>query len=56
MTVGYIIEHLLGVKLRIVPQFHSHLEPLKFIKKENLANQVSSNSENIRICKALNCQ
>ncbi|XP_035695082.1 beta-1,3-N-acetylglucosaminyltransferase lunatic fringe-like [Branchiostoma floridae] len=40
-TLGFIIERLLRVKLVQIQQFHSHLEWLKFIKKEELPHQVS---------------
>lgn len=39
VTLGYIIEHLLGVKLTQVPQFHSHLEPMNSV--DNLDEQIS---------------
>jgi len=29
VTVGYIVEHLLGKKLTVIEQFHSHLEPIE---------------------------
>ncbi|VDN57873.1 unnamed protein product [Dracunculus medinensis] len=28
VTLGYLIEHLLNVKLTVIDEFHSHLEPL----------------------------
>lgn len=40
VTIGYIIEHLLGINLTVVEKFHSHLEPMKFIRKEILKDQV----------------
>src|SRR5688500_5619859 len=33
-------EHLLKKKLTVIEEFHSHLEPMKFIKPEQLADQV----------------
>ncbi|XP_018336908.1 fringe glycosyltransferase [Agrilus planipennis] len=41
VTMGYIIEHLLKKPLTVVDQFHSHLEPMKFIRKELLHDQIS---------------
>ncbi|XP_053202888.1 fringe glycosyltransferase-like [Panonychus citri] len=41
VTIGYIIEHLLGINLTVVEQFHSHLEPMKFIRKEILKDQIT---------------
>jgi fringe len=41
VTMGYIIEHLLQKKLTIIEEFHSHLEPMKFLKNTQLAEQVS---------------
>lgn len=41
VTMGYIIEHLLGGKLTVADNFHSHLEPMKFLKKESLSDQVT---------------
>ena len=40
VTLGYIVEHLLNKKLTVVDNFHSHLEPMKFIKMNSLADQV----------------
>ncbi|KRT86930.1 hypothetical protein AMK59_2505, partial [Oryctes borbonicus] len=40
VTMGYIIEHLLKKPLTVVDQFHSHLEPMKFIRREILEDQV----------------
>ncbi|KAK8756717.1 hypothetical protein V5799_000582 [Amblyomma americanum] len=39
--MGYIIEHLLKKNLTVVENFHSHLEPMKFLKKEALSDQVT---------------
>lgn len=41
VTMGYIIEHLLKKNLTVVENFHSHLEPMKFLKKEALSDQVT---------------
>ncbi|XP_063929958.1 fringe glycosyltransferase [Zophobas morio] len=41
VTMGYIIEHLLKKPLTVVDQFHSHLEPMKFIRREILEDQIS---------------
>lgn len=41
VTVGYIVEYLLRKPLTVIEQFHSHLEPMKFIKKESLPEQIS---------------
>ena len=39
VTMGYVLEHLLRVPLTTVEEFHSHLEPLRFIR--SLADQIS---------------
>ncbi|XP_033219919.1 fringe glycosyltransferase isoform X2 [Belonocnema kinseyi] len=41
VTMGYIIEHLLKKQLTVVEQFHSHLEPMKFLNKDTFHEQVS---------------
>lgn len=41
VTMGYIIEHLLQQPLTVVDQFHSHLEPMKFIRKDMIEDQIS---------------
>lgn len=41
VTLGYLIEHLLNVKLTVVNKFHSHLEALEEITREELNNQIS---------------
>ncbi|XP_064477940.1 fringe glycosyltransferase-like [Ornithodoros turicata] len=41
VTMGYIIEHLLGHNLTVAESFHSHLEPMKFLRKESLSDQVT---------------
>lgn len=40
VTMGYIIEHLLKKQLTVVEQFHSHLEPMKFLNKDTFDEQV----------------
>lgn len=44
VTVGYIVEHLLQKKLTVIDSFHSHLEPMKFIKSTSLSDQVRVSS------------
>ncbi|KAG7170713.1 Fringe glycosyltransferase-like [Homarus americanus] len=39
--MGYIIEHMLRKKLTVVDEFHSHLEPMRFVNTDSLARQVS---------------
>ncbi|XP_026826014.1 fringe glycosyltransferase isoform X2 [Ooceraea biroi] len=41
VTMGYIIEHLLQKQLTVVEQFHSHLEPMKFLNKDTFHEQIS---------------
>ncbi|EEB10059.1 Fringe glycosyltransferase, putative [Pediculus humanus corporis] len=41
VTMGYIIEHLLRKHLTVVEQFHSHLEPMKFLRRNSLQDQIS---------------
>lgn len=41
VTMGYIIEYLLKKQLTVVEQFHSHLEPMKFLNKDTFGEQVS---------------
>ncbi len=41
VTVGYIVEHMLGVPLTVVRSFHSHLEPLRMIPETTFADQIS---------------
>lgn len=40
VTMGYIIEYLLKKNLTVVDQFHSHLEPMKFLNKDTFHEQV----------------
>ena len=42
VTMGYIIEYLLKKQLTVVEQFHSHLEPMKFLSKDTFHEQVIS--------------
>lgn len=39
-TVGYIVEGLLGARLRHSPLFHSHLENLQRLSSDTLLRQV----------------
>jgi hypothetical protein len=41
VTLGYIVEHRLGVPLTHVKRFHSHLEPLRLIPRDQLHRQIS---------------
>ncbi|XP_050439548.1 fringe glycosyltransferase [Adelges cooleyi] len=41
VSVGYVIEHLLKIPLTRVEQFHSHLEPMRLIKKEMFGEQLT---------------
>ncbi|TRY68616.1 hypothetical protein TCAL_03222 [Tigriopus californicus] len=41
VTLGYIVEHLLGERLTVIPEFHSHLEPMKRIPPEEISQQIS---------------
>ncbi|GIY34123.1 hypothetical protein CDAR_383081, partial [Caerostris darwini] len=41
VTMGYIIEHILQKKLTVIDLFHSHFEPMKFLKQENFVDQIS---------------
>ncbi|KZS09219.1 Beta-1,3-N-acetylglucosaminyltransferase radical fringe [Daphnia magna] len=41
VTMGYIVEHLLSKQLTVVEEFHSHLEPMKFLKQSHLAEQIT---------------
>ncbi|XP_057667628.1 fringe glycosyltransferase [Diorhabda carinulata] len=41
VTMGYIIEHLLKQPLTVIDQFHSHLEPMKFIRRDMIEDQIS---------------
>ncbi|PNF42912.1 hypothetical protein B7P43_G12325 [Cryptotermes secundus] len=42
VTMGYIIEHLLRKPLTVIDQFHSHLEPMKFLRQDTFHDQVST--------------
>ncbi|XP_053955564.1 fringe glycosyltransferase isoform X1 [Anastrepha ludens] len=48
VTMGFIIEHLLKVPLRIVENFHSHLEPMEHIRPETFPDQVSFSYAHMR--------
>lgn len=41
VTMGFIIEHMLKIPLTVVDQFHSHLEPMEFLRPETFQDQVS---------------
>ncbi|XP_075221072.1 fringe glycosyltransferase [Lycorma delicatula] len=41
VTMGYIIEHLLKKPLTVVDQFHSHLEPMKFLRQDTFHDQIT---------------
>ncbi|XP_015910699.1 fringe glycosyltransferase isoform X1 [Parasteatoda tepidariorum] len=41
VTMGYIIEHILQQKLTVVDLFHSHFEPMKFLKQDSFPEQIS---------------
>jgi fringe protein len=40
VTMGFIVEYLLNTPLTVVDAFHSHLEPMEYIKKDTFPNQV----------------
>lgn len=37
----FILEHILKKKLTVVDKFHSHFEPMKFLKPDTFSEQVS---------------
>lgn len=41
VTMGYIIEYLLGKPLTVIKEFHSHLEPMKFLQQETFHKQIT---------------
>ncbi len=41
VTMGYISEHVLGTPLTVVQEFHSHLEPQRFLAESRLDDQIS---------------
>ena len=41
VTMGYIADHLLQTPLTVVEEFHSHLEPQRFITEHKLSDQIS---------------
>ncbi|XP_071451154.1 fringe glycosyltransferase [Hetaerina americana] len=41
VTMGYIIEHILGHHLTVVDEFHSHLEPMRFLPEESFPEQIT---------------
>lgn len=48
VTMGYIIEHLLNVPLTVIDTFHSHLEPMEFLRSESFKDQVTFSYANIQ--------
>lgn len=48
VTIGYIIEHLLKVPLTVIDTFHSHLEPMEFLRPETFRDQVTFSYANIQ--------
>ena len=49
VTLGYLIDYVVRVPLTVVEEFHSHLEPLKFIKSDAIHQQITfsySSSQN----------
>lgn len=47
VTLGYIVDYMLNVPVTVIHHFHSHLEPLKSIRFEKLAQQISLSFSNI---------
>ncbi|KAK7868832.1 hypothetical protein R5R35_003666 [Gryllus longicercus] len=41
VTMGFIIEHLLRKPLTVIDQFHSHLEPMKFLHQDTFHDQIT---------------
>lgn len=41
VTMGYIIEHLLKTRLTVINEFHSHLEQMRFVRPEEIDQQIS---------------
>jgi len=41
VTMGYVVEHMLRKQLTVIDKFHSHLEPMKFLKHSQLSDQIS---------------
>lgn len=48
VTLGYIIEHILKIPLTVVDAFHSHLEPMEFLRPETFPDQVSFSYSRIK--------
>ncbi|XP_008468176.1 fringe glycosyltransferase [Diaphorina citri] len=40
-TMGYIIEHRLQRPMTVIEEFHSHLEPMKFLHQDKFSQQVT---------------
>lgn len=41
VTFGYVIEHVLKKELTVIDQFHSHLEPMKFLHQNSFYDQIT---------------
>lgn len=48
VTMGYIIEHLLKVPLTVIDTFHSHLEPMEFLRSDTFKDQITFSYANIQ--------
>lgn len=48
VTMGYIIEHLLKVPLTVIDTFHSHLEPMEFLRADTFKEQITFSYANIQ--------
>lgn len=46
VTLGYIVDYLLNVPVTVIHKFHSHLEPMKSISHDKLAQQISLSYSN----------
>ncbi|XP_065200820.1 fringe glycosyltransferase [Planococcus citri] len=47
VTMGYIIEYLLGKPLTVIDEFHSHLEPMKFLQQDTYHKQITFSYSNL---------
>jgi hypothetical protein len=45
-----VSEHLLRKPLTVIDQFHSHLEPMKFLRQETFHDQVGGHLEEQLCC------
>ncbi|UXI16013.1 unc-13 A-like protein [Sarcoptes scabiei] len=41
VTIGYIVEYILGKKLTQIEEFHSHLEPMALLDRNHFKDQIS---------------